>query len=38
MENENMYDYAKAQYARYGVDTDKAIKKLCSVPVSLQCW
>ena len=38
MENGNMYDYAKAQYARYGVDTDKAIKKLCSVPVSLQCW
>ena len=38
MEIKSMYDYARAQYAEYGIDTDKAIKKLSSVPVSLQCW
>lgn len=32
------YDQAKAVYAQYGVDTDAAIKKLKSIPVSLHCW
>lgn len=32
------YDYAKNMYAKYGVDTEKAIEKLKSVPVSLHCW
>ena len=32
------YSIAKEQYAAYGVDTERAIKKLASVPVSLHCW
>jgi len=32
------YAEAKAKYAALGVDTDKAIAKLKSVPVSLHCW
>ena len=32
------YIEAKAKYAAIGVDTDAAIKKLRSVPVSLHCW
>lgn len=33
-----MYKEAKAQYAALGVDTDGAIEKLKTVPVSLHCW
>lgn len=29
---------AKGAYAKYGIDTDKAIEKLKSVSVSLHCW
>ena len=32
------YTEAKARYARLGVDTDAAIAKLKTVPVSLHCW
>lgn len=32
------YEEAKKSYARYGVDTDAAIEKLKTVPVSLHCW
>ncbi|MBE6954509.1 MAG: L-rhamnose isomerase [Ruminococcaceae bacterium] len=32
------YQNAKSKYARYGIDTDAAIEKLKSVPVSLHCW
>ena len=32
------YENAKGAYAKYGIDTDKAIEKLKSVSVSLQCW
>lgn len=32
------YEYAKARYAEIGVDTDKAIETLKTVPVSLHCW
>lgn len=32
------YESAKALYATYGVDTDKAIETLKNVPVSLHCW
>lgn len=32
------YESAKAIYSAIGVDTDAAIKKLKSVPVSLHCW
>ena len=32
------YELAKAEYAKYGVDTDAAIAKLKEIPVSLHCW
>lgn len=32
------YVNAKGAYAKYGIDTDKAIEKLKSVSVSLHCW
>ncbi len=32
------YIEAKAKYAALGVDTDKAIAKLKSVPLALHCW
>ena len=32
------YEYAKALYAKYGVDTDKAIETLKNVPVAIHCW
>lgn len=32
------YGNAKGAYAKYGIDTDKAIEKLKSVSVSLHCW
>ncbi len=34
----NSYEYARAAYAKIGVDTDAAIAKLKSIPVSLHCW
>ena len=32
------YIDAKAKYAKFGIDTDAAIKKLMGVPVALHCW
>ena len=32
------YQSAKNYFAKYGVDTDKAIETLSGVPVSLHCW
>lgn len=32
------YENAKGAYAKYGIDTDKAIEKLKSVSVSFHCW
>ncbi|MCJ7550914.1 MAG: L-rhamnose isomerase [Anaerolineae bacterium] len=34
----SMYEMAKARYALLGVDTDAALAKLASVPISLHCW
>ena len=34
----NRYSEAKTIYARWGVDTEKAIETLRSVPVALHCW
>ena len=34
----NRYESAKQVYAKLGVDTDAAIKKLKEIPVSLHCW
>ncbi len=33
-----MYNSAKAEYAKHGVDTEKAISKLKEIPVSIHCW
>ena len=32
------YEIAKEQYAKLGVDTDKALKTLAKTPVSVHCW
>ena len=32
------YEFAKETYAKIGVDSDAAIQKLKTVPVSLHCW
>ena len=32
------YESAKKRYAEFGVDTDAAIEKLLSVPLSIHCW
>lgn len=38
MENKDLYEYAAMRYAEYGIDVGEAIKKLATVPISLQCW
>ena len=40
MENikNTVYEYAKAEYAKLGIDTDAVIQKLKTVPISIQCW
>ncbi|MBX6313827.1 MAG: L-rhamnose isomerase [Isosphaeraceae bacterium] len=35
---ETAYAWAREQYARLGVDADRAIEVLGSVPISLHCW
>lgn len=32
------YRLAKERYAQFGIDTDKAIEKTLSVPLSIHCW
>lgn len=32
------YQWAKERFARYGVDTDKALEVLDEIPISIQCW
>lgn len=32
------YESAKLEYAKYGIDTDKAIETLMKIPVSVHCW
>ena len=32
------YPEAKERYARCGVDAERAIERLKTVPVSLHCW
>jgi len=38
MMSNNNYAYAKERYAAIGVDTEKAIERLKTVPLSLHCW
>ena len=35
---EQAYRLAKDRYAALGVDTDKALKQLADIPVSIHCW
>ncbi len=32
------YELAQARYAAFGIDTDQAIEKALSLPISLHCW
>jgi L-rhamnose isomerase len=32
------YELAKEHYAEIGVDTDRALERLASIPISLHCW
>ena len=32
------YEYAKDLYAKIGIDTEAAIEKLSSLPISMHCW
>lgn len=32
------YDFAKKEYAEYGIDTEAAIAKLKEIPISIHCW
>ena len=32
------YEYAKDLYAKIGIDTEEAIKKLSALPISMHCW
>ncbi|MCB1120476.1 MAG: L-rhamnose isomerase [Verrucomicrobiae bacterium] len=38
MSSETHYQSAREQYAAYGVDTDKALEELKSIPISVHCW
>ena len=35
---ERAYQLAKERYAALGVDTDRALKKLASIAISIHCW
>ncbi len=35
---ERAYEIAKEEYAEHGVDTDEAMKRLETIPVSIHCW
>jgi len=35
---EKSYELAKASYASFGVNTEKAIRATLDIPVSIQCW
>lgn len=38
MKTEKAYLLAKEQYAKIGVDTDKALEKLKNIKISMHCW
>ena len=35
---ESAYKAAQEHYASLGVDTDAALKRLATMPISLHCW
>ena len=38
MTTKERYESAREIYAKLGVDTDQAIKKLSKIPISMHCW
>lgn len=34
----NHYEYAKQEYAKYGVNTEEALQLLANTPISIHCW
>jgi L-rhamnose isomerase len=38
MSIDKAYELAKGRYAAFGIDTDAAIEKALSLPISLHCW
>jgi L-rhamnose isomerase len=38
MNTERAYELAQERYAEIGVDTEAAIQKLSTIPISLHCW
>lgn len=34
----NQFEYAKAQYAQWGIDVEKAMAQTAATPVSIHCW
>ena len=38
MTTKELYNAAKEIYAKYGIDTDLAIKTVSQIPVSMHCW
>lgn len=38
MTTKQRYESAKELYAKLGVDTDEALKKLQSIPIAMHCW
>lgn len=37
-EIEERYELAKREYARFGVDTEEAMRRLSEIRISIQCW
>lgn len=35
---EKAYGLAREQYAQIGIDTEKVLKKLAAIPISMHCW
>jgi L-rhamnose isomerase len=35
---EEMYAFAQERFAEYGVDTDRVLRQLDTIPISIQCW
>lgn len=38
MTNKNNYEYAKAQYEKWGIDVEEVQEKLKRIPISIHCW
>ena len=34
----SMYEYAKKEYEKFGIDTDEVLEELKHIPVAMHCW